>query len=186
MHAPGTHFVYFGALTALLAVADTTRVAAQDDSASVAQTCIYRTGIDHTRVLDDRNILFFMHNRTKYRNTLLGTCPGLRAENHFIYGQDMANSLCKGNVINVLAYEFGSATRGASCWLGMFQPLSDDEVEELVAATTPAKKDKDANRRHAIKVEPVELPPAPPPAASVESSAPPPRPAEPAATETTR
>ena len=184
MHAPGTLFVRFGAL-ALIAAVGTNRAFAQDDSASVVQTCIYRTGIDHTKVLDDRTILFFMHNRTKYRNTLLGTCPGLRAENHFIYGQDMANSLCKGNVINVLTYEFGRATRGASCWLGMFQPLSDDEVEELVAAATPAKENKDAKRRPAVKVEPVQLPAAAPPPAPVESSEPPPT--EPAAaTETTR
>jgi len=147
-----------GAL-ALIAAAGTPRAFAQDDSASVGQMCVNKLGIDHTKVLDDRNILFFMHNRTKYLNTLLGMCPGLRAENHFVSGQDMGNNLCKGNVIRVLSYSFGNATLGASCWLGMFQPLSDDELEELVATASPKGKSRDVSR-HAIKVEPVELPPA--------------------------
>ena len=157
MHAPSTPLVLLGAL-ALSAVAGSNQAFAQDDSASIGQTCVSKLAIDHTKVLDDRNILFYMHNRTKYRNTLAGTCPGLRAENHFVSGQDMGNNLCKGNVIRVLSYSFGNASLGASCWLGMFEPLTDDEVEELVAAASPKGKNKDVSHR-AVKVEPVELPP---------------------------
>jgi hypothetical protein len=40
----------------------------------------------------------------------------------------------------------------------MFLPVSDDEVDDLVAATAPARKDKGGNRKHAVKTEPVELP----------------------------
>src|SRR5215831_7704520 len=155
MHAPSTPLVRLGAL-ALSAVAGSNQAFAQDDSASIGQTCVSKLAIDHTKVLDDRNILFYMHNRTKYRNTLAGTCPGLRAENHFVSGQDMGNNLCKGNVIRVLSYSFGNASLGASCWLGMFEPLTDDEVEELVAAASPKGKNKDVSHR-AVKVEPVEL-----------------------------
>jgi hypothetical protein len=158
MHAANAPLTLLGAL-ALIVAASPHRVLAQEDSASVAQMCVNRLGIDHTKVLDDRNILFFMHNHTKYRNTLLGTCPGLRAEDHFAYAQDMGNNLCKGNVIRVLSYSFGSASLGASCWLGMFEPLSDDEVEELLTAASPKGKSRNVSRQ-AVKVEPVELPPA--------------------------
>jgi len=157
MHAPGTHFVRVGIL-ALLAAAGATGVAAQDDANGV-QACIYPTGVDHTKVLDDRNILFFMHNHVTYRNTLLGTCPGLRAENHFVHGESKLRPLCKGDLINVLTYSFGTATLGASCWLGTFQSLSDDEVQELLAGAGSTHKNGDVTRR-AIKVEPVEVRPA--------------------------
>jgi hypothetical protein len=160
VRARRTSIACIGAL-ALIAAVDSTRVAAQDDSADAMAACIRINAIGHTQVLDDRNILFFMRNRVTYRNTLLGTCPGLRAENHFMYGQDVGNSLCKGNLINVLTSPtgaFGGFERGASCWLGFFQAVSDDEVADLVAAATPTRKNKDANRRQANKVEPVELP----------------------------
>ena len=162
MRARPTSIACIGAI-ALIVAAGTTSAFAQDNAADAMAACIYINGIGHTQVLDDRNVLFFMRNRVTYRNTLLGTCPGLRAENHFMYGQDIGNSLCKGNLINVLASSgggFGHYERGASCWLGYFQAISDDEVAELVAAATPARKNKDANRRQTIKVEPVELPPA--------------------------
>lgn len=161
MHAAGTHPLFFAAL-ALSAAAATPSVRAQDDSAQAAQACINSAAIHHTTVLDDRTILFFMRNHATYRNTLSATCPGLNTEKRFIYGQSSLNTVCKGSVINVLYYGFGEMTRGASCWLGAFEPLSQDEVEELVAIATPAHKNPKANRRHAITSEPVELPAAAP------------------------
>ena len=183
MHAPSTHVVLLGAL-GLLAAAGAAR--AQDDSANAAQSCIAAKGIDHTTILDDRNILFFMRkDHAAYRNTLLRACPGLRAENHFTYAQDALSGLCRGNVINVLSYTFDSPTLGASCQLGTFAPVTDDEVEELIAAATPTRKNRDAGRP-AIKVEPVELPAAAPRPAPAEASTPPPPPAQPAPAEAAR
>ena len=172
MHAAGTHPLFFAAL-ALSAAAAAPSAYAQDDSAQVAQACINTAAIHHTTVLDDRTILFFMRDHATYRNTLSATCPGLNTEKRFMYGQSSLNTVCKGGVINVLYYGFGEMTRGASCWLGVFEPLSRDEAEELVAIATPARKNSEANRRHAITTEPVELPAAAPAQPSpAEASAP--------------
>jgi hypothetical protein len=159
------------ATVALVAAYCVTSAHAQDDSANAAHACINSSSIHHTKVLDDRTILFFMRDRSTYRNTLVGTCPGLNSEQRFMYGQSSLNTVCKGSVINVVVYAFGEVTRGASCWLGSFEQLSGDEVEELLALSTASRNDRGANRRHAIKAEPVELPPTATPSPSAADTA---------------
>jgi hypothetical protein len=189
VHAPGTHFVRLGAL-ALLAAACAASVGAQDDvnrqqtikvePPNAVQACVYHPSIDHTRILDDRNILFFMRDHSIYQNTLKEQCFGLKSTKRFAYGEASMHRLCTGNLITVLEdLTPGGVSRNNVCKLGMFVPVDNDAVEDLIAAAEPARK-KEGDRRQAIKVVPVELPPpAGSPPAPVDASAPPPRVAEP-------
>ena len=86
-------------------------------------------------------------------------------------------------MITLLAdLSFGGVASANTCKLGMFLPIDDDEVGDLLAA---AGKDKGGQKKKAIKSTPVELPPAAAPDA--QSKAPPAdstAPATPAASDT--
>jgi hypothetical protein len=157
MHAPGTLSSCF---TALIVAAGAARAMAQAPTPDVAQACIYQPNIDHTRILDDRNILFFMRNRVTYQNTLADQCYSLKVVNRFTYGQARMHRLCTGNLITVLEdLTPGAVSRNNLCRLGAFVPVDQDVVDDLIAAAEAAGKNKGGNRRQAIKAVPVELPP---------------------------
>jgi hypothetical protein len=69
---------------------------------------------------------------------------------------------------------FGGVATSNTCKLGMFLPVTDDELVDLLSA---ASKDKGGQKTQAIKSEPVALPPngaqdAAPKAPTAESAAP--------------
>ena len=151
------------ALAALLAAAGGTSTRAQAPTPDVAQACIYETNIDHTRILDDRNILFFMRDHMTYQNTLKDQCYSLKAAKRFAYGEASMHRLCTGNLISVVHdVTPGVLSRNSMCRLGMFVPVDKDVVDDLIgAADSPARK----SRGSSITASPVELPapmPAPP------------------------
>ena len=154
MHAPGTHFVSIGALAALIAAAVPMIAAAQQQPTAVERDCIDHRRIDSTKVLDDRNVLFFMHGHQAYRNTLLDECPALRTEDRFSYRTtDSLQHLCKSTLITVLSRAGGYAV--ASCRLGAFLPLSEDEADKLVAsAATPSRRNKKGDAQ-GVNAQPV-------------------------------
>lgn len=166
-HAPGTRFVRVSAIAALIAAAaGPSRLVAQDEPAREPQACIYPEKITRTTVLDDRNVLFFVRGGKFYLNTLPAHCPALRAEDRFTYGTTPLNGLCAGHLIGVitdLGFGPGNETIGATCKLGAFMPISQDQAQDLIALAHPSSKNKDRNNRQVIKVAPVELPPATPP-----------------------
>ena len=85
-------------------------------------SCISPNMIRSTRVVDDQNIDFIMNNGTVYRNTLSGSCPGLKMEQRFSY-KISTNQLCSVDIITVLQnFGFGF-NQGASCGLGKFQKM---------------------------------------------------------------
>jgi len=158
MHTRVARLAPIGALCALIVAGGAAPVFAAEKSEPVTQTCIYSTTVRQTQILDDQTILFQMRDHTTYRNRLQSTCPGLRVENRFVSGKEIGNRLCEGSQIRVLVYTaFDNQTLGASCRLGTFEPLSDDEAATLIAA---AKRKKGASNRPAVKAEPVESPPA--------------------------
>jgi hypothetical protein len=176
----GDHFNAFVALAALTAALGATNAAAQAQERApapdVAQACIYQPNIDHTRILDDRNILFFMRDDVTYQNTLADQCYALKVVNRFTYGEAPMHRLCKGNLITVLQdLTPGGVSRNNLCKLGAFVPVDPDVVDDLIAAAEPSRKNKDGDRRQAIKVVPAELPPSARQSqpASTDASAPP-------------
>ena len=86
-----------------------------------AVSCIALNRIRQTRVHGDATIDFVMNGRKVYRNTLPGGCPGLGFEQRFAYETSLSQ-LCSTDIITVL-YQSGP-TRGASCGLGRFQPVT--------------------------------------------------------------
>jgi hypothetical protein len=133
----------------------------QDDEAAFDRTprdCIMSSSIRDTEAVDDQNVLFFMRDRTVYRNHLPRKCPGLEREDRFSYKLEGTRRLCSINTITILEDSFfgGSGLRdGFTCRLGEFVPLSPEEVEDL-----SRRGDDRAGRRtqSTIETEEVELP----------------------------
>lgn len=118
------------ATAAATLLAASTVATAQDEQ---LQNCISLQRIDHTEVVDDQNILFYMRDDTIYQNTLPHACPGLGFEERFMYRVTIGQ-LCNVDLITVLE---GPGLRGfrpgASCGLGKFNAVDEGMVEQLLA-----------------------------------------------------
>jgi hypothetical protein len=161
------------AAAAALLVVGSRRIAAQE-APTAAKSCVYLPDVDHTKIVDERNILFYLHNNTILQNAMREPCYGLHSKTRFTYGSTSLKRLCAGDLITLLAdVSFGGVVTSNTCKLGMFLPVTDDEVDDLLGA---ASKDKGGQKKQAIKSQPVELPPdaAPeaPPKAPGENAAP--------------
>ena len=86
------------------------------------ESCIPLHQIRETRVHGDRTIDFIVNNRKVYRNTLPYACPSLGFEEKFSYSTSLSQ-LCSTDIITVL-YSSPDLSRGASCGLGQFQPVT--------------------------------------------------------------
>jgi hypothetical protein len=153
-------------LPALLGVAalSLTSAAAQEDAEETSDEplrCLSMNSIRSTRVLDDSRVLFFNARDKAYLNRLDRECLGLSRHGTFEYrvqsGARHAR-LCSTDSITVIE----STGRGLNCGLGMFEPLSQDELENLAVGSSPA-----------ITSAPVELPKKEPPAEPAAEPAPP-------------
>ena len=105
--------------------------AAQDPDGML--NCVSLTRVDHTEVIDDNTILFYMRGGDIYRNVLPHRCPGLGREQTFMY-RVSTSQLCNVDVITVMDRIGAGYMQGASCGLGKFQPISEAAVEEIKAA----------------------------------------------------
>lgn len=85
------------------------------------QACVQINQIRSTRVIDDQTIDFQMQGGRILRNTLPNRCPGLGFERAFSYRTSIAQ-LCNVDIITVVVQGAGPQI-GASCGLGMFQPV---------------------------------------------------------------
>jgi hypothetical protein len=84
--------------------------------------CINRNMIQSTNVRDDHTIDFIVSGNKVYRNILPNNCPSLASERRFLYKTSISQ-LCSVDIITVL-YSAADLSRGASCGLGKFQPMS--------------------------------------------------------------
>ena len=84
-------------------------------------SCVQLTNIRETRVRDDRTIDFYMNGNKVYRNRLPHSCPSLGFEEKFLYKTSLSQ-LCNVDIITVLTGP--GVSRGASCGLGEFQPIT--------------------------------------------------------------
>jgi hypothetical protein len=106
--------------------------AAQNDALvdRVPERCIALMRLDKTEVIDDRTIIFHMRGGRIYLNHLARECPGLKREERFMYSPT-SNRLCDVDQVTVLEQWGFGLTRGFTCSLGMFHPISLVELEEL-------------------------------------------------------
>jgi hypothetical protein len=89
--------------------------------AGKAESCIPLRSIRQSHVRNDHVIDFEMNGGKVYRNTLPNSCPGLGFDESFAY-QTSLSQLCSSDIITVL--QSPGLRRGASCGLGMFQPVT--------------------------------------------------------------
>jgi hypothetical protein len=85
-----------------------------------AVNCIQLSQVRQTHVRSDQVIDFEMSGKRMFRNTLDGACPSLGFEERFSYSVSNGE-LCSTDLITVLQ---SAGTRGATCGLGKFQPVS--------------------------------------------------------------
>jgi hypothetical protein len=83
--------------------------------------CVQIARIRETRVRDDQTIDFYMNGREVYRNRLPYKCSGLGFEEKFSYSTSLSQ-LCSVDSITVL--HSPPVTRGPTCGLGKFQPIT--------------------------------------------------------------
>jgi hypothetical protein len=96
------------------------------------KSCITRSRISSTDVIDDQTIDFKMVNGDIYRNNLPNKCGGLGFEEAFSY-KTSTNQLCSVDIIHVLAQTGGRLDTRGSCGLGKFQKIEKirkDQGEE--------------------------------------------------------
>ena len=113
---------------ALCAIPYSNATNAQEQSES--ERCISLIRLESTDVVDERNILFHMRDGTIYRNRLTHSCPGLRFDDTLMY-RNTVGQLCDLDRVTILNDTGFGFTRGASCGLGEFYPITDDEAEAL-------------------------------------------------------
>jgi hypothetical protein len=80
--------------------------------------------------VDEDTILFYARNGDVYRNDLPHACPSLEFEDRFMY-RTALTQLCDVDVITVLDDVGFGFMPGASCGLGKFQPIGEEEADDL-------------------------------------------------------
>jgi hypothetical protein len=116
----------------LLAAAD-----AQNDPPAASPHCLRLATIDRTEAVGDRNILFYLKDRTIYRNDLPHSCPSLKAGRPFMY-RLVLDQLCDTDVITMLEQHAFGFVPVESCLLGPFKLTDAAQAETLKAS---AKED---------------------------------------------
>ncbi len=89
--------------------------------------CINTQRIRRTEVLNDREVLFFMHGSEIYLNRLPHRCSGLRMADAFSYEVRTAQ-LCHVDVIRVVQTFGGDLRPGIACGLGRFLPVTQEQL----------------------------------------------------------
>jgi hypothetical protein len=148
--------------TSALALPVASAIAQDDDEEADEPTrCISMSSVRSTQVLDDGRVLFLQARGRAFLNRLDRECIGLARSGQFTYqvqsGARHAR-LCANDSITVIETQ----GRGLNCGLGMFEPLSAEGVESLLAGP---------NR--AVTSTHIELPSEPEPAAPAEAEPPP-------------
>ena len=99
------------------------------DATVEGKRCISATRIDNTEIIDDRTIVFHMLGKDIYLNKLPHRCPGMRRNRTIAY-RSQTSQLCRIDSITLLETA-GGISRGPTCGLGMFTPISKDELKAL-------------------------------------------------------
>jgi len=135
---------------------------AQNDSAApatrVPERCIQLDRVSRTEVIDDRTLIFHMRSGQIYLNYLERECPRLASEERFMYSPT-GNRLCDIDTITVLERWGFGLTRGFTCGLGEFHPISEVELADLkrMGGDSSAIPGRDRGEFEVVPVDPDEL-----------------------------
>lgn len=93
--------------------------------------CVRVQSIADIDIVNSRTLIFRMRNGDVYRNDLPHRCPGLRRNDTLMY-RTSVGQLCSVDIITVLRdWGFGFSP-GASCGLGMFEPITAEIADEML------------------------------------------------------
>ena len=108
--------------------------ASEDETSAVPGTrdCVSLARIDRTRVVNDNTILFYMLGPDVYVNNLPRRCNGLKRADALSYETSLAQ-LCSLDIIRGLRNIGGQFTPSAACGLGKFVPITQEQIELLLA-----------------------------------------------------
>lgn len=94
------------------------------------ERCISLNRVERSEIVDDRTLVFHMRDGALFLNHLERECPGLKREERFMYSPT-SNRLCSIDAVTVIEdWGFG-LTRGFTCTLGPFHPITAEDLEEL-------------------------------------------------------
>jgi hypothetical protein len=118
---------------ALVAVCAQPAVAQKRDDAAddSSKRCISLPNLERTEIVDNRTIVFHMRNGRVYLNHLSRECPGLEREKRFMYSPT-SSQLCEIDGVTVIEKWGFGFTRGFTCALGEFHPLTKAEFDALM------------------------------------------------------
>jgi hypothetical protein len=135
--------------------------AAETDEAAATATCLENSSIRRTKILDSRNIVFTTRSGQSYNNPLPRECPSLQRGSIVNYGI-VGGRLCAGSSFQVMWQMGLDLVPTFLCQLGVFVPVTEAEVEDLMAVTdetTEGRKKRRRSSREMVSATP--LPPAP-------------------------
>lgn len=112
-----------------------------DDPPSARPRCLQLTRIDHTEAVSNRDILFYLKDRSIYRNALPQTCQGLRAGKPFMY-RVVLDQLCDTDTIALLDDQGSGLVPTETCLLGKFEEIDPTSVESLKASAKASERQR--------------------------------------------
>lgn len=96
-----------------------------------SEHCVRISEIEKIDIVDSETLIFRLRRGKVYRNDLPHRCPGLRPNDTLMYRSSVGR-LCSVDVVTVLEdWGFGYAP-GASCGLGMFEPITAQIADEML------------------------------------------------------
>ncbi len=115
-----------------LTLAPTASTFAEDDGDvdEGGERCIDTSRISSMKIVDKQNILFYMRGQTIYHNELPRPCSGLRRGKTISYRTSLSR-LCSNDFITLLDNYGMGLSRGPSCGLGKFRPVTEEEAKAL-------------------------------------------------------
>ena len=123
--------------------------------------CIQTNRIRQTKVIDGRTILFEMGGGDYFTNVFERDCPTLEREGRFMH--ETNGRLCSIDTITVLEQWGATLSRGFTCQLGLFYPITEIEADALIRGPDEVAPE--------VEVREVILPPGEEPAPAPEEAA---------------
>ena len=115
------------ALLALAGCSDDEPAVANDSGQAGNGVCLATAQIDHTDIVNDKAIVFFMKDGKAYMNAMGISCPSLQMEGGFTFMTDAVEVCSNSQTIRV-------KNSGNFCELGQFTPFAPPKMPEASTA----------------------------------------------------
>ena len=98
-----------------------------------AKHCLFTNEYRSFRAIGNRHLLFKGRKGKQWVNVLRGRCPSLNDNSTFVMRPTMAGRACDKDRFDVVERfdTVSSSTRGPTCVLGEFRPVTEAQVKEI-------------------------------------------------------